>query len=134
MTTRLLTIICLAIATLLQTLPASAEETAATYPSRTIKIIATFAPGATTDKLARIIANHMHAKWGQTVIVENRAGASGTVGTTALASSTGDDTSKLTFQPVTQEYFASINPIDIKKSVNLLPVRQSVVLQSVRYE
>ncbi|MEI9804728.1 MAG: hypothetical protein WDN48_10125 [Pseudolabrys sp.] len=51
-----------------------AAETADTYPSKPIRIIAPFAPGALTDRLARIISTHMAAHWNQTIIVENRAG------------------------------------------------------------
>ena len=50
------------------------------FPSRTIRIIVPFAPGGGVDTLARLLAERMQAKMGVNVIVENRAGASGTVG------------------------------------------------------
>lgn len=50
------------------------------YPSNPIKIIVPSAPGATTDALARMIADQLQRKWGQPVIVDNRAGAAGSIG------------------------------------------------------
>lgn len=50
------------------------------YPSRTIKIIAPYPPGGTTDILARAIGNELSKAVGQTVIVDNRAGAAGMLG------------------------------------------------------
>jgi tripartite-type tricarboxylate transporter receptor subunit TctC len=47
------------------------------YPGNPIKIVVPAAPGATTDALARIIADQLQRKWGQPVIVDNRAGAAG---------------------------------------------------------
>src|SRR5205807_9749190 len=50
------------------------------YPGSPIKIIVPAAPGATTDTLARIIADQLQRKWGQPAIVDNRAGAAGNIG------------------------------------------------------
>lgn len=50
------------------------------YPGNPIKIVVPSAPGATTDALARIIADQFQRKWGQPVIVDNRAGAAGNIG------------------------------------------------------
>lgn len=50
------------------------------YPGSPIKIVVPAAPGATTDALARIIADQLQRKWGQPVIVDNRAGAAGNIG------------------------------------------------------
>lgn len=58
--------------------PASAE----TYPSHPIIMIVPLAPGGSTDVLARIMAQGMRATLGQPVIVENTAGAGGTIGVT----------------------------------------------------
>lgn len=70
--------------------PAYAQDVAAQYPSRTIRVVAPFAAGALTDTLARFIAQHLQTAWGQPVIVENRPGASGAVGTTAVAQAPAD--------------------------------------------
>lgn len=51
------------------------------YPTRPIRIIAQFQPGTSTDILARVIGAKLTAAWGQQVIVDNRPGAGGIVGT-----------------------------------------------------
>src|SRR4051794_17641201 len=53
--------------------------TAQTYPSRPITMVLPFAAGGPTDTLARILAERMRATLGQPVIVENVAGAAGTI-------------------------------------------------------
>lgn len=55
------------------------------FPTRQVRIIAPFAPGAATDTCARIIAQRLGERWGQPVVVENRIGASGTIGASAVA-------------------------------------------------
>ena len=59
--------------------------TAHAFPTKPVKIIVAFPPGGGTDIVARLIAPKLSDTWGQPVIVENRAGASGTVGTEAAA-------------------------------------------------
>ena len=54
---------------------------AQTYPSRPIRIIAQFTPGTSTDILARVIGQKLTEAWGQQVVVDNRPGAGGIVGT-----------------------------------------------------
>ncbi len=51
------------------------------YPSRPIRIIAQFTPGTSTDILARVIGQKLTEAWGQQVVVDNRPGAGGIVGT-----------------------------------------------------
>jgi tripartite-type tricarboxylate transporter receptor subunit TctC len=60
------------------------------FPNRTVKILVGFAPGGTTDLLARIIADELRSMWSTTVVVENRPGADGIVATTALHNAPGD--------------------------------------------
>jgi len=61
-----------------------------TYPSRTIKLQVPFAPGGTTDIIARVIAEPMGKALGQSVVIENKAGGGGTVGATETAKSAPD--------------------------------------------
>jgi tripartite-type tricarboxylate transporter receptor subunit TctC len=67
--------------------PAVGQEV---YPSRTIKIVAPFPAGAPVDSVARLIADRLERAWGQPVVVENRGGGGGIVGTNAVAKSATD--------------------------------------------
>jgi tripartite-type tricarboxylate transporter receptor subunit TctC len=66
--------------------PASAQ----TYPERSVRIIIAFAAGGTIDTLGRIVAQKLGDAWGQSVVVENRGGASGNIGAQAAAQSPPD--------------------------------------------
>jgi tripartite-type tricarboxylate transporter receptor subunit TctC len=63
---------------------------AAPYPEHAITLVVPFAPGGSTDILARIVAEHLRRALGQPVIVENRSGASSNVGTAMVARSAPD--------------------------------------------
>jgi tripartite-type tricarboxylate transporter receptor subunit TctC len=63
---------------------------AASYPDRAVTIIVPFAPGGSTDILARVAAGHLQQALGQPVVVENRSGASGNIGTAAVARAAPD--------------------------------------------
>src|ERR1700736_5952669 len=63
---------------------------AAPYPERALTLIVPFAAGGSTDILARMVAEHLHRALGQAVVVENRSGASGNIGTAAVARSAPD--------------------------------------------
>ncbi|AOB31352.1 MFS transporter [Bordetella sp. H567] len=60
------------------------------YPNKPIKIVVPFAPGGTTDLLARIMAQRMTTAWGQPVVVENRPGVGGTIGANMVAKAPAD--------------------------------------------
>lgn len=60
------------------------------YPNRTIKLIASFPPGGTSDILARLVAQKLGESLGQTIVVENRPGASGNIGHDTTAKSAPD--------------------------------------------
>jgi len=68
----------------------SVAAAADAYPSRTVKFLVPQAPGGATDVFARKVAQLLTEKWGQPVIVENRAGAAGVVGTEAVAKAAPD--------------------------------------------
>ena len=60
------------------------------FPTHTVTMIVPFPPGGGTDTGARIVAQKLGAKWGQTVIVENKGGAAGAIGADAVAKAKPD--------------------------------------------
>ena len=71
----------------LAAVPAFAQQA---YPSRTIAIIAPFSPGTGIDILARTFGQRLSERWSVPVVVENRPGASGNIGTELAARAAGD--------------------------------------------
>jgi tripartite-type tricarboxylate transporter receptor subunit TctC len=69
---------------------AAAPATAQTWPSQPIKIVAPFPPGGTIDQISRMLQPHLQQSLGQSIIIENRAGASGSIGTATVAKSPPD--------------------------------------------
>jgi tripartite-type tricarboxylate transporter receptor subunit TctC len=66
------------------------QASAQSYPAKPIRIVDAFAPGGTTDILARLIAQKMTDSWGQQVIVENKPGANGIIGTEYVVKAPAD--------------------------------------------
>src|SRR6187431_3449223 len=85
--TRRATLAALGCITALAPLAASAQ---AGYPNKPIRVIVPFAAGSTTDIIARAIADKMGQSMGQTLVIDNRGGASGTIGQQAVATAAPD--------------------------------------------
>jgi tripartite-type tricarboxylate transporter receptor subunit TctC len=67
-----------------------AVASAADWPARPVRIVSPFAPGGTSDTLARLLAEQLTDKFGQNFFVENRGGAGGLIGSAAVASAEPD--------------------------------------------
>lgn len=65
-------------------------HSATPYPTKPIRIIVAYTPAGTTDILARVIGQKMTESWGQAVIIDNRPGAAGNIGTEVAAKATAD--------------------------------------------
>ncbi len=69
------------------------------YPARTVKIVVPFPAGGTADVMPRIFADWLSRKWGQAVVVEDRAGAGGNIGAEVVAKSDPDGYTLLSAPP-----------------------------------
>ncbi len=90
---------------------AGAADAQGAYPSRPVTLVVPFPPGGGTDTGARIVAQKLGAKWGQTVIVENKGGAAGMIGADMVAKAKADGYTLLMGNIGTQ----AINPSLYKK-------------------
>jgi tripartite-type tricarboxylate transporter receptor subunit TctC len=84
--TRILLIAALAIATLAATAVLAAEN----FPSRPVRLVVPFPPGSASDFLARVLGQKLGEGWGHQVVIDNRPGAGGLIGGTAVAKSNPD--------------------------------------------
>ncbi len=90
---------------------AQAQSPTAAYPARVVKIVVPFAPGAGTDAMGRLVAQKMGEVLGTSFIVENKAGASGAIGTQYVAQQPADGyTLLLVASPFTTVAAALANP------------------------
>jgi tripartite-type tricarboxylate transporter receptor subunit TctC len=102
------------------TISASQSVVAGAWPHRTVKIIAPLPAGGATDLAARLFAEGLSQRWGQSVIVENRPGADGIAGVTSFVNARDDHTLLFSFAgPI------SINPL-IHDQLPYDPVRDLV--------
>ena len=113
-----------ALAVLSIALPASAQ----TFPSKPVHLIVAYAPGGTGDVVARVIAEKLSAALGQSVVVENRAGASGAIGATSVVNAAPDGHTLLVGQTgeiVVNQYWMKGLTYDPK---SLMPVALATVV------
>jgi tripartite-type tricarboxylate transporter receptor subunit TctC len=95
---------------LLLLLAVSLNSAAQDYPARPVRMVMPFAPGGPTDIVARIVSERLGARLGQSVVIENRAGANGIIGTEHVAKSAPDGYTLL-LAPTSH----AINPSTYKK-------------------
>lgn len=110
-------------------LPATAADT---YPSQPIRLVVPFSPGGAVDVYARIVAPALSKELGQNIVVDNRPGASGIIGTEAVARAPADGYTLLVGNIAT---FA-INPVIYKNNPfdplkQLAPITKTVVVNYV---
>jgi tripartite-type tricarboxylate transporter receptor subunit TctC len=105
---------------------------AQTYPARTVRLVAASAPGGTSDILARLLAQKLGEAFKQQFVVENRAGASGILGTDAVAKAPPDGHTLLLIQPsltINPSIFAKLpydTVNDLAPVINVVDVAQCV--------
>jgi tripartite-type tricarboxylate transporter receptor subunit TctC len=117
---------------------------AATFPNKPIKIIVPYPAGGTADVLPRIVGQKLSEKWGQPVIIENRAGAGGNIGAEAVAKSPADGYTLLATPPaplaINQNLYKNL-PFDPEKFVpvtvlasvpNVLAVKSGLPVSSTK--
>ena len=119
-------------------------HSAENYPSKPGRLILPFAAGASTDIVGRIFAQRFSEAWGQTLVVDNRAGAGGIIGTEMAAKSAPDGYTLFTYginQAITPELYSKL-PYDNRRDFtlislygtvpNILTVTPSLGITSVR--
>lgn len=123
---------------------ASPDASAQAFPQKPIKLVIGFAAGGITDALARIVADSLSAELGKPVVVENRAGAGGTLaaaavaaappdGYTLLVNATSDVINPIINRNVHYDIEKSFAPIGLIASApNVLVVPASTPVESVR--
>ena len=117
-------LICVAV----QNVVAATPSTATAYPARPIRMIVTFAPGGGADMMARTITVRYTETWGQPVIVDNRAGGGGNIGTDIVAKAPADGHTLLFNTNATIVINPHLGKISFDPIGDFAPVTQAAVL------
>ena len=135
---------------LLRCMPVTAAVLAATtgftaeYPAKPVRIMTPFPPGGSVDLVARLLGAELGKAWGQQVIIDNRAGASGNIGTEIAKNAAPDSytlllntlpfvTNQFVYSKMPYDPIADFVPISVVSSMAaLLVVHPSLPVRSVR--
>lgn len=104
------------------------------YPSRAVRVVVAYPPGGGTDVLTRLVARHLGDALGQSIVVENRAGANGKIGAEVVAKAAADGYTLLSVAtgPLTEKTLGSFAPISLYAAPSyVLVVNPSVPVASV---
>ncbi len=88
----------------------SASASAQDYPTHTVKLVVPFPAGGATDIVSRVVAQQLGSEFGQSVVVDNRAGAAGVIGSEAVARATPDGYTLLLTTSSTHSIGPLLNP------------------------
>lgn len=102
-----------------------------TYPSKPIRIIVPFVPGSAPDVFARVVADRMTTIVGKPLIVENRPGATGIIGTEIVAHAPADGYTLLVASPSTTILAASNRKLSFNPTKDLQPVSMGAYMVPV---
>ena len=80
----------LLLGTVLASMPVAAHAQGAAYPNKPVRLIVAFPPGGSTDIIARLVGQKLSERLGQQVVIDNRGGAGGTIGTEIAARANPD--------------------------------------------
>jgi tripartite-type tricarboxylate transporter receptor subunit TctC len=135
---------CAALLVAMTLLAATSLATAQEYPNRPVRLVSPFPPGGSVDLVGRLVASKLSENLGQQVVVENRSGASGNIGTELVARAAPDGYTLLinTTPLVSNAFLYSKLPYDplkdfapvmlVSSSSTLLAVHPSLPVRSVR--
>ena len=120
------------------------DATAQSYPTKPVRIISPFSAGSSSDIIGRLLAQRLTLLWNQTVLVENRTGAGGTIGIAHVAKSSPDGytllmggvtvaTSPSLFKDLTYDTRRDLAPVIlIVRAPSVLTVHPSLPVKSVK--
>ena len=114
---------------------AAGHATAQAFPAKAVTIIVPFAPAGGADTLARTLAPRLSAMWGQPVIVENRPGASGHIGTEQVANAVPDGYALVmaTTAAITEKNIAKLAPVAlVSAEAYVVAINAGVPVNNVR--